>query len=246
MDDARFDALARSLTRARSRRGLGRLVAVLALGGMPGALGSTEADARKKRKKNNKKTKKRLVCPSAQKRCNGRCIPRDQCCANADCRSDALRCCQGECVPAAHCCGSRECIGGTSCVDGSCVCPSGQRLCPGGCLSVECCEDRHCTAVAGHICSGQRCVCPQDKLDVCNGACLPPCLSSITYARRPNCECCLKNGVGHGGQVGQCCSDRGAIGGTCAGRQPGDPCDFPEQCASNNCLFSIFGNACQA
>lgn len=60
MDGSRFDALAQSFATSRDRRGIVRLVAVSALGGLVLA-GASDADA--KRKKNNKKI---TICHNGQ------------------------------------------------------------------------------------------------------------------------------------------------------------------------------------
>ena len=63
MDDSRFDALTRSLTHARSRRGLARLLGGLTLGG-PLALGGL-AESAAGTKKMKKKRKKKGTAPTA-------------------------------------------------------------------------------------------------------------------------------------------------------------------------------------
>jgi hypothetical protein len=55
LDDFHFDALARSLTEARSRRGLTRLLSGLTLGGPLALLGLAETEAKRKKKKKKKK-----------------------------------------------------------------------------------------------------------------------------------------------------------------------------------------------
>src|SRR5215204_218450 len=55
MDETRFDALARSLTQPRSRRGLTRLLGGLGVGGPLALFGAGETAAKPKKKKKNKK-----------------------------------------------------------------------------------------------------------------------------------------------------------------------------------------------
>src|SRR5215216_3508874 len=118
LDADRFDALSRSLTDTRSRRGA--LAALL--GSTLGLVGLDRTEAKKQcapcKKAKNGKCKKnkpdgtacpggrcqRGVCQPAgnppadpcpgQKRCNGGCIPTDQCCTRDDCPAGSL-CCDG-------------------------------------------------------------------------------------------------------------------------------------------------------
>ncbi len=63
MDSTRFDFLARSLTDPSSRRGIGRALAGLTLGGAIGSLlGLTGAEAKKKGKRKKKRRRNRPFC----------------------------------------------------------------------------------------------------------------------------------------------------------------------------------------
>ncbi len=55
MDESNFDTLARSLSEARSRRGLTRLLGGLTLGAPFALRGLTETEAKRKKKKKKKK-----------------------------------------------------------------------------------------------------------------------------------------------------------------------------------------------
>jgi hypothetical protein len=136
MDEQRFDALTRSLTRAHARRGA--LVAVL--GGALGLLGLAETTAKhKKRKKKHKTTSP--PPPST-------CIPS---CAGKVCGSDG---CGGTCgIP---------CTGGKTCQDGLCVCPGGTRFCPTPELCQSCCANADCAAGAPTCESGTCCTAQGD------------------------------------------------------------------------------------
>jgi hypothetical protein len=91
MDATRFDALIRSLTRDATRRGLGRLLGGLLLGG---ALAAGD-EARAKKKGNDNDTKKKS-CPSCKKKKDGKCKenkPDGTACENGG------QCQSGSCVP---------------------------------------------------------------------------------------------------------------------------------------------------
>jgi len=141
MDAERFDTLARSLTDARSRRG----VLVSLLGGTLGLLGLADTTARNKKGK-SKNTRGCLPCKRQKKgKCTGRLPDGSGCpdgtCQNGSCVAAALppspppvtcqpnqRPCRGGCIPISDCCIATDCFPGTQCsgpaacdVTGSCI-----------------------------------------------------------------------------------------------------------------------------
>jgi hypothetical protein len=121
MDANRFDALARTLTAVSSRRGAGRALAGLTLGGMLIPLsGLTETKARKKKRKGKGKKKK-----------GGKPSPPAAFCADhangASCDDSPCKACQdGACVPStddALCNGTGRCLNGVCNPPPSCLQP---------------------------------------------------------------------------------------------------------------------------
>jgi hypothetical protein len=114
VEESRFDLVARLIADAKSRRatlqGLAGAISGLALIG----LGGEDLEAKKKKKK-KKKNKNKEKCKNSQKKCQGKCIPKDDCCTNDDCEGDEL-CDSGQCVP---------------------PCPTGEKLCNGECIAEE-------------------------------------------------------------------------------------------------------------
>jgi hypothetical protein len=180
MDGAQFDALARALGDARSRR------AVLSglLAGTLGMLGwaTTQDTAAKncKKIKNKAKRKKCLAqakdatpppsCADGQRLCGGACIPSNQCCADGDCRGGNV-CRNGacRCPDLLKDCGDgicRQCCVAADCVDpegepvaevpvcaagGTCTCPATSQYCPVSRECGACCQDSQCPAGANCI-----------------------------------------------------------------------------------------------
>lgn len=174
MDAPYFDRLTCAFA-SPSRRGL--------LRGLAAAWGFTAiqpAEARTKRKKRRQQKKRKRrnrnvgACPGDTKPCNGACIPREDCCGNQECGSNAEcvsgRCaclsgfeeCRGGCVPAGDCCASVVCPDDTTCVGGACICTAaGATLCDGRCTDVA--TDGANCGVCGAVCGTGTCT---------NGACL--------------------------------------------------------------------------
>jgi hypothetical protein len=149
MDDSRFDTLVRSLTDVRSRRGLTRLLAGVAVSGPLALLGLAETEGKgKKGKKKKKKKKKRSTTSPGP--CAGK--PNDSAC-NGD-----GKCLNGVCNPKPTCIGE-----GSSCAglgNAACctkACEGGE--CDGGSDSepnnAECQVDADCQS---RRCLGYRCV----------------------------------------------------------------------------------------
>lgn len=114
MDDFDFDALARSLGTAGSRRLAltGLIGSTLGLG--LGAASTERAEARKKKCppcKKRKKGKCRATKPK-KRPCGGKCIPANQCCTDAECGERRL-CVDGACVI-----GQGTCVTGADFCDG--------------------------------------------------------------------------------------------------------------------------------
>ena len=85
MVSVRFDTLIRSITPARSRRG----VLVTVVGGALGLLGQLETRGKRKKHKKHKQPKT-AVCPSGQKSSDGGCISDSQCSADSECPNAVL------------------------------------------------------------------------------------------------------------------------------------------------------------
>jgi hypothetical protein len=143
MDDARFDALSRSI--ASRRTIMGGIAAGAAL------LAGHESDLLAKRKKKKKK-KKRKKCRGGTVKCGNACV---------NTATDRQNC--GAC--------GKRCGGGETCVKGACTrsnpnpdpdpCPDGQQSCGGQCVDTQT-DTRHCGACGtpcdrGH-CVGGKCV----------------------------------------------------------------------------------------
>ena len=171
MDGTRFDSLTRSLTDARSRRGVLSSLLVGTLG-LVGWFDSQEAAAKnckqiKDKKKRKKCLKKGQGAPSQALDASpsgdpappppppppGPCIPA---CAGKVCGADG---CGGSCGIA--------CTGGKICPNGVCVCPSGTEECGGGCVPLCAATEMRtaacgCCRLTGQSCGADGC---------CSGIC---------------------------------------------------------------------------
>jgi hypothetical protein len=166
MYDQRFDDLLRSFASGRSRRAtLAALAGGVVGAGSLALLDDAEARKKRKRKKKKKckggkkKCGKKCIsasgccsssdcgangtcvgnacgCNSGFKRCNGACIPQNDCCGA--CPGDTV-CENGECVCPAECCETDECSGDLVCLEGICVCPGADAI---NCDGDELCCDR--------------------------------------------------------------------------------------------------------
>jgi hypothetical protein len=162
VDATRFDALARSLSVTRSRRGVSRALAgLLALGGATSAVRIQGAGARKR-------------CGPCRKRQNGKCKKeadgkpcRDGICANGKCKlvckDDETRCdkkcVRGICCPGTACGADCSCKRG---VDGPTVCIEDNVLvaCTQCTSDADCEADQRC--VRSTLCSGITALCIQE------------------------------------------------------------------------------------
>src|SRR5687768_6311995 len=151
MDPSRFDALARSLTLAGSRR--------RALGGLLfGTLGHVAS------RPDEVGAKKKKPCPPCKKRKKGKCkkkLPDGTPCAGGACQDGR---CVAVCTP--PCTDGRVCQAG-----GVCACPPDRLLvCPGSSVCSQCCEDDDCSdplADSRSVCRDGRCVCTDPRLHRC-------------------------------------------------------------------------------
>jgi hypothetical protein len=190
MKPGQFDALARSLTDRRSRRGA--LAAVV--GGALGVAGLAKTDAKKKK-----------PCPPCKKRKKGKCkktLPDGTSCSGGTCQGG--RClaavpppatgdcpsghkpCDGGCIPSSQCCDNADCpVSGQVCTAArQCVCPAGlPQTCGGACLA-SCTIDR--------TLNPETCVCCikhgydyTNAEECCNGA----WLNFACYGRPTGAEC---------------------------------------------------------
>jgi hypothetical protein len=157
MDANRFDALTRFLSASGSRRAaVGALGAALA--GLATVAARDEATAKGKR------TKK---CGSGKKKCGKKCIPKTDCCKDADCAVNE-RCDQGTC---------------TSCLAQGTACTTDNECCTGICDKYDNrCHEVRVSCAAGESCPNGRC---------CNGFGDPQCLyeKATQGACEPHVSC---------------------------------------------------------
>ena len=214
MDAQRFDEFARSLTSARSRRGLLGLGVGAALAAVLGRAEPAEASAR---------------CPRGKERCGGRCRAkcpdvkvRNRRTCRCDC-PDGMRACGPVCVGDDRCCpGEKECGGG--CIAEDVCCPYTEKECPdGACLAKDagaCCPGTEeacasgprgcCNALAGEACSDDGCCNTLLGQKICGGACCDGLCAEeggCCPPRRQSPDGCCPSGQ-HWWEVGQvCCGD---------------------------------------
>jgi hypothetical protein len=138
----------------------------LATGGLLSALLNLDAAwdgaARKRKKRHKHKNKKR--CGGSQKRCQGKCIPRAECCG--DCPSGTY-CCEGTCIRLERCCGSGPCDAGCPCRR---TIGSGLQIC----VSNDLAECAQCEST-DDCAPGERCVlesCGGGVTAICRQLCL--------------------------------------------------------------------------
>jgi hypothetical protein len=132
MDADRFDALIRSLPLAAPRR-----TALGALGGGLTALLTRVGIDDTEAKNGKKKKKKKKKCKGGKKKCGKKCIPKSQCCNDANCGEDQ-QCCNGECIDAFFCCTVSDCLSDFyTCDAGLCTCPTASEI---PCGSDFCCD----------------------------------------------------------------------------------------------------------
>lgn len=137
MDGIRFDDAIRSWGTGSRRTAL-RFAAGSALAALIAPVGRDQAAAKKKKK-----------CKHGKKRCQGSCIPKANCCADADCPAGSGQTCQA---------GACNCLPGEGNSGGVCGTPPPTTCsltgvpCPGG--DGDCCND-HCVAdgAGGNVCA---------------------------------------------------------------------------------------------
>jgi hypothetical protein len=113
----------------------------------------------------------------------GYCLPGETCCPGIGCVTgscgqscpDGLQYCDGSCR---ECC--PRCPVNFECIDGTCQCGSGKKLCAGDCIrDIDCCDDTDCPLGSGRIClrsggNAGQCRCPSGTTDPgYPGACRP-------------------------------------------------------------------------
>jgi hypothetical protein len=187
MEDRQFDALVKSLmVSGTPRRSILRALG----GGTLAALARrfiTEEEAAAKKKRKKKK------CKGNTRKCNGTCIPQDNCCVNGDCvpgetciggqciqvnkpqceeETDCLfgeACINGTCLARNGTCGTDDdCSDNEDCINGQCRCIFPQKLCGDACCaSGEACVNEKCVVGQGTCAAGQS-ICDENNV-TCNG-----------------------------------------------------------------------------
>jgi hypothetical protein len=238
MDDSRFDALARALSRRLGRR------AILAAIGLAVPSGATA--------KKRKRVRLGKACDGITDRCTaGDCI--DGVCACADSEEP----CRGRCVRIDTCCPRRrprrcgnQCIPKTACCRADNECP-----CAGGCIRCgQCCSDADCPVGPDDCmigtCGGDgRCrqeatpgrVCGAADAGVCNasGRCeMPTCASdgNCTLLAGEDSRCARRRCVN-----GRCVAEFSPFGAPLGNRTVGD-C-LVEVCDGSGGVATIADNA---
>jgi hypothetical protein len=170
MDGQRFDVLLRSLSLARSRRGLGRACGVaLAMLGVPGLVHLAAEDGAAKRKKRKRRKKSSGTgCAGGLASCDGACVDlktdADHCGGCGEACVTGESCCRWNCVDTNksedHCgeCGN-ACDNGEVCVAGQCSSCTQGFVCGG---TVPFCNTQYtcgCTSVleGGVVCGSAFC-----------------------------------------------------------------------------------------
>lgn len=241
MDPKHFDALARSLARAGSRRRLlgGLLVgtftplaaaAKLHHGPEPAsclAIGKrcTAHDASSNQHVNGKGKGKRRA-PSCTK-----------CCSRlGSAGSDGKARCA--CKPEGDACANpSECCGGL-CRNGTCTaCPGDLKPCNGACVDLQT-NNRYCGDCATTCASGQRC---QNASCVCDGrSCLNGCCDGATCQRGTSDQAC-----GDGGAACQTCGACTVCDGTTCAAQSAVCCGAASVCQNGQCVACGQGQRCK-
>jgi hypothetical protein len=232
MDATRFDALARSLTAAGSRR----QTLVTALSGALGLLRLAHPDD---------------AAAAKSGKCKTECDPLCQFCKKGRCRQRNGKkvCKKGRCKPLTD---GTPCSppNGATCQEGVCTCPGGFTVCSGVCKDLKTnklnCGTCGTACPANQDCLNGACGCAAGQ-ELCGSACYSPCASPLQLRESDHCECCflgLSPGCtivgGNPTPSPLCCSllclpaGPGPTG-ICAPGADGTPCNVNEHCASDNC-----------
>ena len=106
-------------------------------------------------------------CPSSKPYLSGStCV---ECTSDSQC-SDGKKCISNFCQTVDACEGI-TCAGGKTCVNGDCICPSGQIDNSGTCEAPDC-ANGGVTCTGGKVCQNKVCVCPSDKPYESGGKCV--------------------------------------------------------------------------
>jgi hypothetical protein len=224
MDDARFDALARSLTKVRSRRGLGRLVGALALGGSTTA--GVAAKKKRKRKKKKKKPPLQVVSPLA--------LPPPPTCSDGikngtetdiDCGGRCPRCPNG-----------KTCTSRNDCATAYCS----ENTCKNCVLDLQCgAPDRNC--VCGQSANGTVCLAFIEQAINCI-SCPRGAVACLELSpTRVNCYK-LCGATGDPGQT--CSSDEQCLTGNCVDGACSRCATTQDFCQNGDNVCGIDGGAC--
>jgi hypothetical protein len=200
MDDHRFDALVKMLSSGGSRRGILHTLGAGTLAALVGKIASVDdAEAKKKHRKNKKKKK----CKGGTRKCNGKCIPVDNCCIDGDCAATE-KCVGGECVvKRVECQNDDDCDAGEVCQNRVCVDDGNQAECQdaGDCAANESCIGGECRCIfpekpCGDVCCASDEACVNGQCVVGQGTCAAGddiCAGdNITCNGNDNCTCATR------------------------------------------------------
>jgi hypothetical protein len=188
MDDARFDALTKTLGTAHTRRGVTRLLGGLGLSGVLSALGTSEALAAARKggapcTRNSQCKTGRCVGPAGSKQCScsrkfRACVQPADPCKQATCDFDTKLCvtsqiATGECAPCSPNCNGKNCGDSDDC-DGICItnqgCDAGQACSAEGQCQLNCPAGQiNCPGM--DFCAGGECCGPNGAGVLCGGVC---------------------------------------------------------------------------